>query len=72
MIAGTTVAHLGDKHLKKVKVLMPDNVTLAKANRILESTMNEINLLKHQNQQLTRQRDLLLPRLMSGKMEVKG
>lgn len=32
----------------------------------------EMNKLAQQNQLLTHQRDLLLPRLMSGKLEVKS
>lgn len=71
VIAGTTVAHLGDKHLRRVKVLVPNQDILRKANKILEEAMNEINNLQRQNKYLTRQRDLLLPRLMSGKLEVK-
>lgn len=38
-----------------------------KARRIL----NLISLIREKNQNLTKQRDLLLPRLMSGKLEVK-
>lgn len=72
VIVGTTVAHLGDKHLKKIKVLIPDTNTLRVANKLIESAMKEINDLQQQNKLLTRQRDLLLPRLMSGKLEVKS
>ena len=70
VIAGTTVAHLGDKHLKKMTVLIPDNRILILANRILEEMMVEKNTLFKQNEYLIKQRDLLLPRLMSGKLEV--
>lgn len=70
VIAGTTVAHLGDKHLKKMTVLIPDNRILILANRILEEMMVEKNMLFKQNEYLIKQRDLLLPRLMSGKLEV--
>lgn len=72
VIAGTTVAHLGDKHLRKMKVLIPNENILERANSFLESIMNERNKLFKQNQLLTRQRDLLLPRLMSGKLEVNA
>ena len=72
VIVGTTVAHLGDKHRKKIKVLIPDTNTLRVANKLIESAMKEINDLQQQIQLLTRQRDLLLPRLMSGKLEVKS
>lgn len=72
VIAGTTVAHLGDKHLRKMKVLIPNENILERANSFLESIMNERNKLFKQNQLLTRQRDLLLPRLMSGKIAVNA
>jgi type I restriction enzyme S subunit len=71
VISGTTVAHLGDKHLRKVKVLLPEKAILEKANSIISRAMDEKNILQHQNSLLARQRDLLLPRLMSGKLEVK-
>lgn len=71
VISGTTVAHLGDKHLRKVKVLLPEKAILEKANSIISRAMDEKNILQHQTSLLARQRDLLLPRLMSGKLEVK-
>lgn len=70
VIAGTTVAHLGDKHLKKVKVIIPENELLVKANNTIQNLMVEKTRLFKQNMLLSRQRDLLLPRLMSGKLEV--
>lgn len=36
----------------------------------INSVFKEINQLAIQNENLSRQRDLLLPRLMSGKLEV--
>ena len=71
VIAGTTVAHLGDKHLKKIKVTIPEDKLLVKANNTIQKIMVEKNKLFKQNTLLSRQRDLLLPRLMSGKLEVK-
>ena len=71
MIVGTTVAHLGDKHLKKVTVLLPDESLLKKSFERLEPIMNRIYSLQEQITNLIQQRDLLLPRLMSGKLEVK-
>lgn len=72
VIVGTTVAHLGDKHLKKMKVLIPEKTILIQANRQIESIMKEKNKLFKETFLLTRQRDLLLSRLMSGKLEVKA
>ena len=41
-------------------------------NNKINKIDREIDILYKQNQLLTRQRDLLLPRLMSGKLEVKS
>ncbi len=71
MIVGTTVAHLGDKHLKKITILIPEEKILKMSYERLEPMMNRIYSLQQQITNLTQQRDLLLPRLMSGKLEVK-
>ena len=71
VISGTTVAHLGDKHLRRVKVLLPEKTILGKGNSIISRAMEEKSVLQHQNSLLARQRDLLLPRLMSGKLEIE-
>ena len=71
VIVGTTVAYLGDKHLRKIKVLVPKRAILVKANKQIEMIMKEKNKLFRENSSLIRHRDLLLPRLMSGKLEVK-
>ena len=70
MIVGTTVAHLGDKHLKKITILIPEDKILKMSYERLEPIMNRIYSLQQQITNLTQQRDLLLPRLMSGKLEV--
>ena len=71
MIVGTTVAHLGDKHLKKITILIPEDKILKMSYERFEPMMNRIYSLQQQITNLTQQRDLLLPRLMSGKLEVK-
>ena len=71
MIVGTTVAHLGDKHLKKITILIPAEKILKMSYEKFEPMMNRIYSLQQQITNLTQQRDLLLPRLMSGKLEVK-
>ncbi|MBQ8384283.1 MAG: restriction endonuclease subunit S [Spirochaetaceae bacterium] len=69
-IAGTTVAHLGDKHLKRMTILLPSENLLKKSTKIFNSLMKQKNQLFIANENLAKQRDLLLPRLMSGKVEV--
>lgn len=71
MIVGTTVAHLGDKHIKKITILIPEDKILKMSFERLEPIMNRIYSLQQQITNLTQQRDLLLPRLMSDKLEVK-
>lgn len=71
-ISGTTVAHLGDKHLKKMSVLVPPKELLQVINRQIKAFMEEKNALFIANQNLIKQRDLLLPRLMSGKLAVSA
>ena len=69
-IAGTTVAHLGDKHLKRINVLIPSDDILKQATIKFNLLMKQKNSLFKANKNLVKQRDLLLPRLMSGKIEV--
>lgn len=69
---GAIFASVTKDELSKQKILIPDNELLLKFNRIADHLEKQIRLLTSQNHLLTRQRDLLLPRLMSGKLEVKG
>lgn len=71
-IVGTTVAHLGDMHIKAIQIVWPTEQFLAKANRILEPMAEQIIALKRRIQNLRRTRDLLLPRLLSGQINVEA
>lgn len=57
--------------IQNIKWVLPDEVTLTKFEHITSDMIKQINLLKKQNKNLIKQRDYLLPRLMSGKMQVK-
>jgi type I restriction enzyme S subunit len=70
-IVGTTVAHLGDMHIKTIQIAWPPAKILAKVREILEPMSEQIIALKRQIQNLRRTRDLLLPRLLSGQVELK-
>ena len=65
-IVGTTVAHLGDMHIKTIQIIWPPENLRAKARDALEPISEQVVTLKHQIQNLRRTRDLLLPRLLSG------
>jgi type I restriction enzyme S subunit len=71
-IVGTTVAHLGDMHIKTIKLVWPPYELRAKARDVLEPMSEQIIDLKCQIQNLRRTRDLLLPRLLSGQIDVEA
>lgn len=67
-IVGTTVAHLGDTHIKTIPIIWPPAKLLVKAQTLLEPISEQILNLKRQAANLRRTRDLLLPRLLSGQV----
>ena len=69
---GATMTNLSKCKFEKLKVLEPTNDIVIRFNTIVNPLFQQIKNLSIQNQLLTRQRDLLLPRLMSGKLEVKS
>lgn len=68
---GSAQPHVYPKDINRIKTCTPPKELRIKANFIFSKFHKEINKLAQQNTLLTRQRDLLLPRLMSGKLEVK-
>ena len=56
--------------LKKGIVMLPSKDVMQSFDKHIIPLLKEINQLAIQNENLSRQRDLLLPRLMSGKLEV--
>lgn len=68
---GANVLHLRPKALHNIKVLLPNPNLINKYVDIVSPMVAEMNKLYVLSEKLARQRDLLLPRLMSGKLEVK-
>ena len=69
---GATVPSLRQNNFTKMKLIIAELELVKKYNKIASTIALQIDRLKEQNTLLTRQRDLLLPRLMSGKLEVKS
>ena len=67
---GTNVLGMTADILKKVKCILPDHSLIERYESIAQKLFTEKFKLEEQNSLLIRQRDLLLPRLMSGKLEV--
>jgi type I restriction enzyme, S subunit len=68
-ISGATVAHLGKKHLEEIFLFMP-KATMAKELEEMNKMRKLKIVLADQNNKLREARDILLPRLMSGQIEV--
>lgn len=69
---GTSQQQITIPYLSKKKILIPKINLMEKFGIYTAKLYDKINVLKEKNQNLIKQRDLLLPRLMSGKLEVKN
>lgn len=67
---GAAQPHVYPKNINKLCVLIPTEELIYKYNDFVKPYYDEIKILNKRNQSLTKQRDMLLPRLMSGKLEV--
>lgn len=67
---GAAQPHVYPKNINKLCVLIPTEELIYKYNNFVKTYYEEIKILNQHNQLLTKQRDMLLPRLMSGKLEV--
>ena len=68
---GAAQPHVYAKDINKMKILLPSTELIGTANKKIKLMHEKIYSLQQQITNLTQQRDLLLPRLMSGKLEVE-
>ena len=66
----TTMGHIQRRHLKSSLVVVPDGTALQTMDKILSSLVERIIELNIESRNLSRIRDSLLPKLMSGKVRV--
>ena len=69
---GANVLHLRPQAILNIKVFLPEEKKIMDFAQKVKPILDEINILNEKNANLAKQRDLLLPRLMSGKLEIKG
>lgn len=69
--AGAALPSMTTEILSHFKIIVPDNKTLELFDNKIALIFIQIDNLQQQITNLTQQRDLLLPRLMSGKLEVE-
>lgn len=65
-----TMGHIKRGHLEEAMVAIPDNDSMVKAHELFESILSKMISLRLENSRLSLLRDTLLPRLMSGELEV--
>jgi type I restriction enzyme, S subunit len=69
-ITGTTVAHLGKRHLEQIQLVMPPADLLNQATELLNGIADQERLLVQGSRRLALIRDLLLPKLVTGQIDV--
>ena len=70
---GSAQPHVYAKNLNRLNLILPNNFELIKKyNDLVSPLYDEIKVLNDKNIYLVKQRDSLLPRLMSGKLSVEG
>lgn len=67
---GASQQFLGLDFMRRFKILLPSEEIIKLFGEKEVLIIQQINIFQQQNQNLAKQRDLLLPRLMSGKIEV--
>ncbi len=67
---GSSQQFVGLTFMRRFKILVPNDDVLNAFDNAVAPTIEEMKILHKANRNLIQQRDLLLPRLMSGKLEV--
>ena len=69
---GTTQQQLTVPDFRKTEILIPDNATMTNFTKVVTPIFNKIWANEDENKQLALIRDTLLPKLMSGEIDVSG
>lgn len=70
IVSGSAVPGINRNHIYLLQVPIPTLDLLNKFNKIIIPIFKMINIIKNLNQNLTKTRDYLLPKLISGKVDV--
>lgn len=68
--SGSAQPQLPIKDMRRMKILKPSKEIVEEFSKVASALLLQASLLQSKSQNLACQRDLLLPRLMSGKLEV--
>lgn len=72
MQVGSAQPHVYAKNINRLSIIIPSENDLIAYENIIKPLYDEIKKLNDKNKLLKKQRDALLPRLMSGKLSVEG
>ena len=67
---GSAIPHANKNYINQMEVVLPGNEIEKSLNEIVDPIINFIRVLKVKNENLARTRDLLLPKLISGELDV--
>ena len=70
MGSGSVQLNFGPTHLKQLDIIVPPEEVLNNYNDLIFTLIEKMKSLKSEIDQLTKLRDTLLPKLMSGKIDV--
>ena len=69
---GSVQSKFNKTDFRSLKIIMPNNETLKKFNSIIIPIFNQIKEINNEIKKLTKLRDTLLPKLMSGEIDVSN
>ena len=72
MASGSTFKEISGAGMKSVPTIMPDTDTIQHLNDFCKPIFKEQEVLEAENRRLSALRDTLLPRLMSGELDVSN
>ena len=67
----TTMGHITTDHLKQSQIILPDEAILSKFSDVTAPIASQRIVLQQEVRELIKQRDMLLPLLINGQVEVK-
>lgn len=67
---GSTFKEISKKHFREMEIVLPTSDLIKQFYHLSESFLNQVEYLERQNQKLKEARDILLPRLMDGRVEM--
>ena len=69
---GATMGNVNKGKFENIKVILPSKANLNEFNQVTSTMFQLIENLQKQNLYLTQTRDLLIPKLVTGEIEIKG